>query len=31
MRFHGEHHFHAFPFLARSGCMIEGFQGFDAA
>ena len=25
MRFHGEHHFHAFPFLVRSGSMIEAF------
>src|SRR5271165_5032538 len=25
MRFHGEHHFHAFPFLVRSSSMIEAF------
>ena len=25
MRFHGEHHFHAFPFLVRSGSLIEAF------
>lgn len=25
MRFHGEHHFHAFPFLVRSGSMLEAF------
>jgi hypothetical protein len=25
MRFHGKHHFHAFPFLARSSSMIEPF------
>jgi hypothetical protein len=25
MRFHGEHYFHAFPFLVRSGSMIEAF------
>jgi hypothetical protein len=25
MRFHGEHHFHAFPFLVRCGSMIEAF------
>jgi Transposase DDE domain len=25
MRFHGEHHFHAFPFLVRSSSMVEAF------
>src|SRR5258708_3198940 len=25
MRFHGEHHFHAFPYLVRSGGMIQAF------
>ena len=25
MRFHGEHHFHAFPFLVRCSSMIEAF------
>jgi hypothetical protein len=25
MRFHGEHHFHAFPFLVRASSMIEAF------
>lgn len=25
MRFHGEHHFHAFPYLVRSSSMIEAF------
>ncbi len=25
MRFHGEHHFHAFPFLVRSGSLLEAF------
>ena len=25
MRFHGEHHFHAFPFLVRSGSLVEAF------
>jgi Transposase DDE domain len=25
MRFHGEHHFHAFPYLVRSSSMIEVF------
>ncbi|MBI4488138.1 MAG: hypothetical protein HY694_03555, partial [Deltaproteobacteria bacterium] len=25
MRFHGVHHFHAFPYLVRSGGMIEAF------
>lgn len=25
MRFHSEHHFHAFPFLVRSSSMIEAF------
>jgi hypothetical protein len=25
MRFHGEHHFHAFPFLVRYSSMIEAF------
>jgi hypothetical protein len=25
MRFHGEHHFHAFPFLVRSSSLIEAF------
>lgn len=25
MRFHGEHHFHAFPLLVRSSSMIEAF------
>jgi hypothetical protein len=25
MRFHGEHHFHAFPFLVRSSSMLEAF------
>jgi hypothetical protein len=25
MRFHGQHHFHAYPFLIRSGGLIEAF------
>jgi Transposase DDE domain len=25
MRFHGEHHFHAFPFVVRSGSLMEAF------
>lgn len=25
MRFHGEHHFHAFPYLVRSGGMLQAF------
>ncbi|HYL11753.1 MAG TPA: transposase, partial [Terriglobales bacterium] len=25
MRFHGEHHFHAFPFLVRCGSLVEAF------
>jgi hypothetical protein len=25
MRFHGEHHFHAFPYLVRASSMIEAF------
>jgi hypothetical protein len=25
MRFHGEHHFHAFPYLVRSSSMMEAF------
>lgn len=25
MRFHGEHHFHAFPFLVRSSSLLEAF------